>query len=37
MIDQIIKYNKDFVEQKGYEKFITDKFPPLTQHFKYTK
>jgi len=27
MIDQIIDYNKTFVEQKGYEKYITDKYP----------
>jgi len=27
MIDQIIAYNKDFVEQKGYEKYLTDKYP----------
>ena len=27
MIDQIIEYNKTFVAQKGYEKFITDKYP----------
>ena len=27
MIDQIIDYNKSFVEQKGYEKYITDKYP----------
>ena len=27
MIDQIIDYNKTFVAQKGYEKFITDKYP----------
>ncbi len=27
MIDQIINYNKTFVEQKGYEKYITDKYP----------
>ncbi len=27
MIDQIIDYNKTFVEQKGYEKYITDKLP----------
>lgn len=25
MIDQKINYNKTFVEQKGYEKYITDK------------
>ena len=27
MIDQIIDYNKSFVAQKGYEKYITDKYP----------
>ena len=27
MIDQIIAYNKAFVAQKGYEKYITDKYP----------
>lgn len=27
MIDQILSYNKTFVAQKGYEKYITDKFP----------
>jgi len=27
MIDQIIAYNRKFVEQKGYEKYITDKYP----------
>ena len=27
MIDQIIEYNKSFVEQKGYEKYLTDKYP----------
>ena len=27
MIDQIISYNKTFVAQKGYEKYITDKYP----------
>ena len=26
MIDQIIDFNKSFVEQKGYEKYITDKY-----------
>jgi len=26
-IDQIINYNKTCVEQKGYEKYITDKYP----------
>ena len=27
MIDQIIDYNKTFVEQKGYEKYLTSKYP----------
>ena len=27
MIDQIIDYNKQFVAQKGYEKYVTDKYP----------
>ena len=27
MIDQIITFNKTFVAQKGYEKYITDKYP----------
>ena len=27
MIDQIINYNKTFVENKGYERYLTDKYP----------
>ncbi len=27
MIDQILDYNHHFVQAKGYEKFITDKYP----------
>ena len=27
MIDQIIDYNKNFVAQKNYEQYITDKYP----------
>ena len=27
MIDQIIEYNKTFVAEKGYEKYLTDKYP----------
>ncbi len=27
MIDRIIDYNRSFVEKKGYEPFITDKYP----------
>jgi carbonic anhydrase len=31
MIDQIIDYNKDFVARKGYEKYLTDKYPRKTK------
>lgn len=27
MIDEIIQYNKEFVARKGYEQFVTDKYP----------
>ena len=27
MIDQIIDYNRDFVARKGYERYLTDKYP----------
>lgn len=27
MIDEILKYNKQFVDEKGYERFITTKYP----------
>ncbi len=27
MINEILKHNKEFVENKGYEKFLTDKYP----------
>lgn len=27
MIDKILEHNKRFVEEKGYEKFLTDKYP----------
>ena len=27
MIDQIIEYNKTIVAQKGYENYLTDKYP----------
>ena len=27
MIDQIVAYNKKFVAEKGYEKYVTDKYP----------
>ena len=27
MIDQIIEYNRVFVAEKGYEKYLTDKYP----------
>ena len=29
MIDQIIAYNKEFVAQKGYEKYLTSKYPDV--------
>ena len=27
MIDEIIAYNREFVDQKGYEQYVTDKYP----------
>ena len=27
MIDQIIEYNREFVAKKGYERYVTDKYP----------
>lgn len=27
MINEILKHNREFVENKGYEKFLTDKYP----------
>ena len=27
MIDQILAYNKEFVANKGYEQYVTDKYP----------
>lgn len=27
MIDSILEYNRQFVESKAYEPFITDKYP----------
>ena len=27
MIDEILEYNRRFVAEKGYERFITDKYP----------
>ncbi len=27
MIDEILQYNRRFVEEKGYEPFVTDKYP----------
>ena len=26
MIDQILEYNRRFVAEKGYEKYVTDKY-----------
>ena len=36
MIDQIIEYNKAFVAQKSYEKYITDKYDNMTDLEKRT-
>ena len=27
MIDSILEYNRNFVAEKGYEPFVTDKYP----------
>ena len=27
MVEEIIAFNKQFVENKGYEKYITNKYP----------
>ena len=27
MIDELLVFNKEFVKNKGYEKFITNKYP----------
>ena len=27
MIDQIMDYNRSFVERKDYERYLTDKYP----------
>lgn len=27
MIKEILEYNRRFVEEKGYERFLTDKYP----------
>ena len=37
MIDQIIEFNKTFVAQKGYEKYLTDKYPdnPIGLHLEF--
>ena len=32
MIDQIIEFNKTFVAQKGYEKYLTDKYTFMYGH-----
>ena len=29
MIDEILRYNREFVDSKGYEPYITDKFPSM--------
>ena len=30
MIDEILEYNRRFVAEKRYERFITDKYPNLS-------
>ena len=35
MIDQIIAYNKEFVAQKGYEKYLTDILRPVAGHYPF--
>lgn len=27
MIDELLEYNRAFVEKKGYEKYLTNKYP----------
>ena len=27
MIDELLKFNREFVKNKGYERFITNKYP----------
>ena len=27
MIDELIRYNREFVKNKGYERYVTDKYP----------
>ena len=27
MIDELLKFNREFVKSKGYERFITNKYP----------
>ena len=29
MIDELLKFNREFVKSKGYERFITNKYPCL--------
>ena len=31
MIDQIIEFNKEFLARKGYERYLTDKYPHKKQ------
>ena len=35
MIDQIIAFNKEFVAQKGYEKYLTSKYPDKSQRISW--
>ena len=33
MVEEIIAFNKQFVESKGYEKYITNKYPDRSLPF----
>ena len=34
MIDELVSYNREFVKNKGYEKYITNKYPDKKMCFK---
>ena len=35
MLEEILAYNKQFVENKGYESYITNKYPENSYSFLY--
>lgn len=35
MIDDILEFNKKFVESKGYEKYITNKYPDKKNSYSF--